>query len=252
MSAYLKEFNGQILCDEYKMELFVPMDYFENGWAQQMSGNSYELFGILRAYHYTNEAMERSTAKKTVMTFPLKFTTKPHSVAEEKVYFDNKSEKCLVLTYYKDDVVFLHNEIIQNGNDNLTFMKMIMGGKLDIVPYDTIYRLLVLNKLYNGVSYKLPAYYEEALISQYYRTTDDVTKPARFEAAVTTKNPYFARGVSQREVVANLSTFASVTYEDMTAMLTKADNNKRDGKEELISPIEANVLSLKSKDTNNS
>ena len=66
----------------------------------------------------------------------------------------------------------------------------------------------------------------------------DVTKPARFEAAITKDPHYYARGVTEREKVSFTSTFAGVTFEDITTILTMADNAKRDNREEVKSDIE--------------
>ena len=48
---FTKEVNGQILYDGIKMELFVPDDFFKSGLAEEV-GQSFYLFGSLKAFHY--------------------------------------------------------------------------------------------------------------------------------------------------------------------------------------------------------
>ena len=54
----------------------------------------------------------------------------------------------------------------------------------------------------------------------------------------TNDKHYYARGVTEREKVSFTSTFSGITFEDITTMLTMADNAKREGREEVKSDIE--------------
>lgn len=240
----LKSENGQIFYTGAKMELFVPSEYFKTRLAEEV-GTGYKIFGYVRAYHYDERNDNRQSATKSVLAYPLMFYTVPDSVTVEKINFFGTEEKYHVFTYYKNSVVFANSEIIQDANNVQTFFNMLMNGKLDIVEYKTIPRMLQLCKIYNGVSFGVPAMYEEVIIADYYRNPDDPREPARFVAAVTDKDPFFARGISQREKVSYSSTFAGITFEDINAMMVMADNAKREGREEKISEVEKVTLGLK-------
>ena len=76
------------------------------------------------------------------------------------------------------------------------------------------------------------------IISDYYRDPKNPKRAARFYANETNDPHFHARGITQREKVAFTSTFSSITFEDITSMVTMADNAARSGKKELISEVE--------------
>ena len=59
MKKFTKEVNEQILYDGIKMELFVPSEFFKKGLAEEV-GQSFYLFGYLKAYHYVNKDDDRN------------------------------------------------------------------------------------------------------------------------------------------------------------------------------------------------
>lgn len=238
-----KSVNGQILYNGIKMEMFVPDDFFKNGLAEEI-GTNYYVFGNLRTLHYTTKDTDREHAEQAFLYYPLKFYTSPDEVAQEKIDFGNGLEKYYVFTYYKNGVIFTTDEMIKDANNAQYFVTLLMDGKLDMIRYDKIAKMLQLCKYYNSINFEVPAIYEEVIISDYYRDPDDISKPARFRASETDKKMFYARGITQREKVAFSSTFAGVTFEDMISMLTMADNAKRDNREEVISDVEKVSLGL--------
>ena len=236
-SNILKEENGQILYNGIKMELFIPDTFFKSTLAEEV-GSSFYIFGALKSLHYTSKNDDRSKAKKAVLCYPMRFYTIPDEVDQEKLDMGDGEQKYWVLTYYKNAVFMTTSEIIRSP-DNLQYLiNLMMGGKLDIVEYAKIPTMIQMCKYYNGVDFEVPAMYEQVMVADYYRSKNDITKPARFEAAVTRDPHYYAKGISEREKVSFTSTFSGVTYEDIVAMLTMADNAKRSGKKEVISEVE--------------
>lgn len=236
-SKIIQENNGQLIYTGIKMELFVLDDFFKNGLAEEV-GSSFYIFGAVRSKHYFNKDDDRSKAKDASLYYPLKFYTKPDEVSQEKIDFGNGEEKYWVLTYYHDAVFMTTSEVIKDANNVSYLINLVMSGKMDIVEYSKIPTMIQLCKHYNGVDFEVPAMYEEVIVADYYRGKNDVTKPARFEAANSNDPHYYARGVTEREKVSFTSTFAGVTFEDITTMLTMADNAKRENREEVISDIE--------------
>lgn len=236
-SKIVIENNGQILYNGIKMELFIPDSFFKSGLAEEV-GSSFYVFGNLRSLHYTNKDDDRSKAKEAILYYPLKFYTKPNTITQEKIDFGDEDQKYWVLTYYKDDIVMTTSEVIQDANNVQALMNLLMSGKLDIIEYDKIPNMIQLCKYYNGVNFGVPAAYEEVMVSDYYRSKKDPAIPARFEAAMTKDPHYYAKGITEREKVSFTSTFSGLTFEDMTTMLTMADNAKRDGREEIKSDVE--------------
>lgn len=237
MQGLISEYNGQLIYNGVKLELFVPDDFFKSGLAEEVGANFY-IFGAVRAKNYANKNDDRNKARNASLYYPLKFYTKPDEVTQEKLDFGDGEEKYCVLTYYKDAVFMTTSEIIKDANNVQYLIMLIMSGKMDIVEYSKIPTMIQLCKYYNGVDFGVPAMYEEVIVADYYRSKSDPAKPARFEAAVTDDPHYYARGVTEREKVSFTSTFSGVTFEDMTTMLTMADNAKRTGREEVKSETE--------------
>lgn len=240
---FTKKVNGQILYDGIKMELFVPNDFFKNNLAEQV-GQSYYIFGSLKAYHYNNKDDDRSKAIKSTLCYPSKFYTIPDEVSQEKLDIGRGEERYTVLTYYNNAVLFTSSEIIRSVDNLSDFINMLTSGKLDIIEYSKLARMLQLCKYYNGVNFGTPAMYEEVIISDYYRDPKDVSRQARFAANDTNEKHFFARGITQREKVSFTSTFSGITFEDITSMLTMADNAKRENRKEVISDVEKVSLGM--------
>lgn len=240
---FAKEVNGQILYDGIKLELFVPDEYFRMNLAEEV-GQSFYIFGSLRALHYMNKDDDRKDAVSSTLCYPLKFYTIPDEVNQEKINFGNGEEKYTVLTYYKNGVLFTSSEIIQNVDNLSYFVTLLTEGRLDIIEYSKMARMLQLCKYYNNVNFGVPAMYEEVIIADYYRDPKDPTKPARFVANETDDKHFHARGITQREKVSFTSTFSGITFEDITSMLTMADNAKRENRKEIISDVEKVSLGL--------
>ena len=241
----LRTEKGKILYNGAKMELFVPNEYFKKGLAE-MVGQGYNIFGYARAYHYASVDDDRTKATKSVLNYPMRMMTIPSSVELETIAFDERpEEKFQVFTYYKDDIVFNSDQIIQSPMNTQVLLDMLLNGKLDIIEYSQIPRAFQTCKLWNKVFLGTPATYEEVIISTYYRDPKNPSRPARYAASSHTgQNKFFARGITQRELVGFVSTFAALTFEDLTTALTKADNLKRNGKVETISEIEKYTLSI--------
>lgn len=240
---FVKEENGQLLYDGVKLELFVPDEFFRNGLAEEAS-QSISIFGGVKAYHYLNKDDNRSDAIKSTLCYPSKFYTIPDEVTQEKLDIGQGEQKYRVLTYYKNGVLFTSSEIIQNPDNVSALITMLTAGRLDVVEYDKIPKMIQLCKYYNGVNFGTPAMYEEVIVADYYRDPDNVTRPARFYANDKKKKDFFSLGIGQREKASFTSTFSGITFEDITTMVTMADNAKRSGKEEVVSDVEKVSLGL--------
>lgn len=240
---FVKEENGQILYDGIKLELFVPDEFFKTGLAEE-AAQSISLFGGVKAYHYLNKDDDRVKAIKSTLCYPLKFYTIPDEINQEKIDIGDGEQKYHVLTYYKNGVLFTTTDTIQNPDNVSALVTMLTSGRLDVVEYDKIPKMIQLCKYYNGVNFGTPAMYEEVIVADYYRDPDNITRPARFYANDKKKKEFFSKGLGQREKASFTSTFSGITFEDITTMVTMADNAKREGKKEIVSDVEKVSLGL--------
>lgn len=238
MKGPIETINNQIVYSGYKMEAYIPDSYFKNGLATEV-GTTFYIFGNFETRHYKDENDTRSTARKATFIYPLKFYTKPDEITDETIDIGYGSNKYKVFTYYKNGVLFTDVNIIQDAENVQIMVKMIMDGKMDIVDYDKIPRVLQLCKYYNGVDFGTPAIYEESVISDYYRNPKNISVPARFSAK---EKGYRAKGITQREKISFTSTFSGITFEDINLMLTVGDNTERLGRKNIESDAEKLVL----------
>ena len=244
MPNVVKSIDGKIIYTGIKMEMMVPDEYFKTGFAEEI-GTGYKIFGNLITYHYTDDKTERKDAKKAFLYYPLMFFTEPDDVNIETLDINGKGEeKYRVLTYHKNSVLMTSDEMIQDAGNMEYFVKMLMGGKFDIIKYSKIPKMMQLAKLYNNINFEVPAMYEEVMISDYYRDPNNIKRPARFAAAEEPENKFYAKGITIREKVAFTSTFSAFTFEDINSMITMADNAKRENKKEIISEVEKYTLDL--------
>ena len=238
MKGPIEIINNQIVYKGAKMEAFIPDTYFKEGLAEEV-GTSFYLFGNFETIQYDSENDKRSSGRKAHFIYPLKFYTKPDMVTEEVLDIGYGETKYKVFTYFKNAILFTDINIIQDAENVQIMVKMIMDGKMDIVDYDKITRILQLCKYYNNVDFGTPAIYEEVIISDYYRNPKDISMPARFSAK---EKGYRAKGITQREKISFTSTFSGITFEDTNLMLTVADNTERLGRKNIVSDAEKLVL----------
>lgn len=232
--------DGQIIYKGLYMEMFIPDDFMKKKLAEEI-GTGYKLFGNFITYHYFSKDDTRETAKEASFEFPMTFHTYPDDTTTEKLDIGFGLQKYNILHYHKNSILFKSQEIIMNSDNVEKLMSLLMEGKLDNMDYDRIPSMVNLCKSYNGVRLKVPAIYEEVLVSEYYRNIDDITRPARFTAEMTGTR---VKGLTLREKAAFTSTFSAITFEDKKTMLTVADNAKREDRKELISDVERIALGL--------
>lgn len=240
MSDILKIKDNKIVFNGVKMECFIPNYYFKNGYAEEV-GTSYYIFGIFETFHYGNEDDPRSKAKRASFQYPLFFYTSPDNISEEKIDIGHGEQKYIILTYFKNAILFENSGIIQDSANVEYYMNLLLNGKLDIMEYSQIIQMHQLCKHYNNADLDVPAMYEEVLVAEFYRNPKNTSELARFTA---TSDNYYSKGVNEREKVAATSTFSALTFEDKKTMLTSAINAKHEGREEVVSDTEKISLSL--------
>ena len=110
------------------------------------------------------------------------------------------------------------------------------------IPYEKIFKMELDNCNFNGVSLGVPAVTMEMVISEIYRSKNDLSKPFRFAIG---KNPKLSqldyKAINIKQIPSFSSTFASVTFEDINYSLVSSINRTKYEKEETYSPIEETI-----------
>lgn len=225
--------DGKIFCNEY-IELYVPMDFFESGVAQNR-GLFIESLGLLYIQSFKDGKGEgiKLLNIPTVMEFML-YESHPDTIR-----IQNKDLECLALSYPKDSYI-VHQTLPKGREVANQFLDMILAGKLPkTLNYKQVIDIWWTNLEISGISYKVPSKIFEMIIATTYRNPHNV-KERYGQLYGRQQNPsgydYVTENV--RSVVKDLSTFSGMIFEDIGAMISNGINNSIEGVEEPVSPLE--------------
>ena len=175
---------------------------------------------------------------------PEEIEEKPNDEERDEPSSNNKDKKkYMVLSYYKNDIFIENLNSIQKSDNTELFVKLLNSGKLPpFIPYEKIFKMELDNCNFNGVSLGVPAVTMEMVISEIYRSKNDLSKPFRFAIG---KNPKLSqldyKAINIKQIPSFSSTFASVTFEDINYSLVSSINRTKYEKEETYSPIEETI-----------
>jgi hypothetical protein len=229
----IKEKDGKLIYTGFHMIAYVPEYYFENGMAEEV-GDLTTIFGIFDTKHFISENDTKGTGL-IPFEFPSFFYTSPDEVTREELTLYNTPEKFRLFHYYNGGVVFNNTHIIQDINNVGKFITLLNEGKLT-TDYARMASLFVYNKDINKQNLNVPAFMEEAVISEVYRDANNLSVPARFVAKVEGKNNIV--GLNIRNKTGQTSTFSGLTFEDINSMMVIADNRSSKGVKDAPSVIE--------------
>lgn len=242
--SFLREINDQVIFVGNYMEVYLPKFYFEKGIATT-KGVEIETLGIFNFKVFSSEEKKENSPVRTY-SFPSIISTKPSSSYNAnipKLVEEADESEFTVLKYYKGDVFITNVNTTQKSDNVQMFIDLLNAGKLPkTIPYDKILELEIINTSFNGVNLKVPGTVMELIISEIYRDKQDLTKPFRLRAGSGQKvSMYDYKAINMKSIPTFNSTFTAVTFEDIDYNLTASVNKTRQGKKELVSPIEKTI-----------
>lgn len=237
MKLDLFEYDGDkiVFTKGYSLEACIPDDYFKKNLAEQVS-DGYVVIGNFIVNYKENED---SIPVKGSFELPIKFHTLPDEVVKTKMDLGHGSELVHVFRYYNQSVMISSSNIVKSPDNVEKLTIMAFEGKLDNMSYDRIPVMYNYGKLLNGVSLKVPSFYEEVVFSTTYRDVNDLNIEARYTAKSEGTRVI---GLSSREKAPFVGTYSALTFEDKNSMLTLIHNRKVLGVEEKISDVEKYTL----------
>ena len=135
-------------------------------------------------------------------------------------------------------------KIVQSSKNVEKFIKLLYAGKIPKMSYTDIYRYHAQVELENSTPLGVPANTRAAIIAELCRSKKDKSIPFRLtlNKSDVNKNTDF-KLISIKSLPDIISTFSGLSFENVNKSLTYAIDNEKNGKPEVITPIEKIVLS---------
>ena len=236
MSKYFRKDNEFVyLTDDY-MEFYIPLDFFDQSKRFAVDFSSYiETLGLF----YVGIFEKGSFKEFKVMKQPYTITVYVYDSENRTVQLPDGETVCKVLKYNKN-AALMNSKIIQDAQSSLEYLDLVMGGKVpSSVPYNMVAIFCQKNKMVNKVNFGVRPEVEEMVIALNYRNPNDLSEPfAITYGGNLAVSPHAYTTVGTRQICQYASTFSSLTFEDMDAMLTTSINRSRKKGKEKFSPIE--------------
>lgn len=219
------------------LEVYVPYEYESSG-LYYMDAEDIQLFAIANFRIFNNEK-ELSTRDSTD-TYPLCIaafiSTKPREtdIDEVSLYAGSIKRKSIILRYYANDVFVINRNIIKSIRNMSNLMRLLVGGKLDILPYEPISKCLIAAQDIDNISLGLPEEDIDGLVAERFRDPKHPTRKARF----MDEYPKEVLSVNPREEINMTSTFNAFGFEDPNNALLVAHNRAKKGIKEPESVME--------------
>ena len=135
---------------------------------------------------------------------------------------------------------FIANVIMQQSSEEvIMFVKSLHSGYIPkIVPYHMILGLYHEVLGINKVSLQSPSIIYELIVSELCRFKTDLSLPYRLAANKKVISPYAYKNINLNRLPSLNSTFAGLTFEDMTNSITMSLARTKTGGKETASPLE--------------
>ncbi len=230
IAKYFKKTSTDIVYIGEELELLLPYNYFEIGYAERI-GDHYNTYGVMEARCKNGNKIEKGT-----LAVPSMINVYPKSTYETKDELDNK---IIVLKFFKNDKVTDNAVIASLDNAKLMVQQICSGKTPESIPYDKLLDQWYQNLNLNDKKYNVGSTIKELIIADLCVSKKDPSIKFAKEAGTNPnydKNGY--KPTSINVVCANSSTFSAVTFENIDEMLITSINKKRYNKKQKESPLE--------------
>ena len=249
MSTLFKTEKGKIFLITYGMEIYLPYEYLTTGYRStpcySLLGEKVKFFGIgnFRVFASEKEMESPLKVKCYPMVIPTMLISEPAEIDTRDVQFvpDGILRKCVVLTYYKDDVIVSNTTCIKSLNNVMITLSKLDSGKLNNIPPELAIKAVTEAERLNGVNLKMPSEETEMYVSERYRNPENHKQKYRF--AKDTDNDSVI-SYNMREEAMQTTTYQAITHEDINNSLITSVNRKRHGIIDEPTPMERVVRGL--------
>ena len=219
--------------DSFAMEVYLPADYSDKAYRglnyYEVAGTEVRYFGVGNMRFFDSEKEMTNPESKTTYTLglPVIITSIPTEIDVRDVVFvkGGRSRKCIVLTFYKDDIFIKNLDVIQSNNNVMIMLSRIEGGKLDHVLPDEAAQILQDCQVMNKLKLNIPSEEEEMMIAERYRMAGSMKRasmgnPETIDDVVS---------LNMRQEGMEASTYQAFSNEDINTSLISSVNRKNSG-----------------------
>lgn len=218
------------------LEIYVPWDYFDNRPVFAVDqGVSIETFGLL----FIRGTSGGKEGKIQLFSVPSMITLNIYDSAPEDIVLQGRQVKVITCRYMKDACV-MNQHILQGREQAEWFLHLVLAGKLPrVLTYPKLIDVWWHNLEIANVNFKVPSIIYELILATIYRHPNNAKQ--RFGQWYGRQEKPDGHGYKTgkvEDIVADLSTFSGIIFQDMNKMITSGINNTLEGIEEPISPLE--------------
>jgi hypothetical protein len=219
----------------YKMEVYIPISYFESESAYIMS-NTVVTLGIFIVKTYSSETSSGATGR---FLLPFTINTIPDKMENVTAELYGSTDNYKKLTYYNGDVFIDNVNAIAKLKNLVDFIGMIHSGKVPkFIDYKDVAKiemdLMELNSSSLGVNFIIL----HLIISEIYRQKNDITKPFRFSYKADKVNELDYMPINLVDIPRVSSTFTALSFQDMDFAIISSVNKYRNNVADVESPVE--------------
>lgn len=225
--------NGKLFCNDY-MELYVPMEYFNNNMAFN-KGASIETFGTI----YVREFPKGEPGPFRLLNAPTVIDVMVYDFSHETIKVHGKNVDVVTLKYIKDSYV-MHQSVTKGRTVAEDFLALLLAGKLPrTLNYAQVLDIWWRNLQISGINYKVPSKIYEMIIASIYRNPHNTKERyGQYYGRQTNPSGYDYKTEKVKDAVKDLSTFSGMVFEDIGLMISNGINNTIDNVDEPVSPLE--------------
>ena len=238
LSIFKLDKDNNVLLDADYCEFYIPKSYFDSSkkFAEDYS-DEIRVFGIFNVGIFEKgKLVEIKNLNNPNMMKVFVYESEWRDVA----IAGNKPEKCKVLKYLKNQVLFTANHIKSTANAEM-FLSFLVGGCLPKnIPYTKVLQIWRKNIETNDMNYGVCSAVLEMILAVSFRCKDRPEyKFAKQFGKSDSVSEFDYDTASIRQICQYASTFTSIIFEDFDSMVTASINRTREGKEEAESPLES-------------
>lgn len=226
--------DKSIYVDCHAMEVYLPYDYLEKAYRgnsyYSLIGSKVRFFAVgnMRFFKSEKEMEDVVSIPTYTLGFPMFIVSEPSDIDTREVQFVKGGviRKCIVLTYYKNDVFVDNVNCISNSDAVMIVMARLEGGKLDHIPPEHAIGIFQDVQTMNRVALRIPTEEEEIFIAERYRNPNNHSQKARFNDKA---DPDRLVSYNMRQDAMKDTTYQALTHEDINTSLITSINRKNDG-----------------------
>jgi len=231
----LKAVDDAIYLDTHGLDIYLPYDYTEKAYRgnnyYSVIGTKVQFFGVGNMRFYANQ--KEMDAPMTVTCYPLGVPTmimsEPSEIDVREVQFSKGGpvRKCIILTYYKGDVVVSNVNSIKKNENVMITLSRLESGKFDHLSPEVTYQIIEDVQDMNNLKLRIPPELTAIFVAERFRDPANPSQKARHGDPAPAPDQYVSYNTRQDAMTS--TTYQAITHEDISTSLIASVNRKRSG-----------------------